>query len=89
MTRDEIDENHPVAWYDDEHSGGWWAQGHLTPEQFIEAAIEQDGYMDDPDALRGRTLEHCWRSPCVDGRFDCDNHQSDDYPYPVTRLIYR
>ena len=86
MTLDEIDEHHPVAWYDEDHSGDWWAQGHLTPEQFIEAASEYDGDMD-MDSLKGYALRHCWRSPCVDGRFDCDNHQSDDYPYPVTRLI--
>lgn len=83
---DEIAADHPVAWYDDDRSGGWWAQGHLTPEDFIAAASEYDADMD-MDSLEGWTLEHLWRSDCHKGRFETDNQQSDDYPHPVTRLV--
>lgn len=80
---DEIDSNHPDVWYDDEHSGLWWGQGHISMEDLTEGALEYDGCFD----ARNYKVEHCWRSDCIDGRFNTAKHQSADYPHPVTRLI--
>lgn len=76
----------PAAWYDDDHAGCWWGLGHMTPEEFIEAASEYDGDMT-MESLEGYTLEHCWRSNMVDGCFDISKHQSEDFPHPITKLV--
>lgn len=78
--------NHPTAWYDESYSGTWFAIGHLTQAEFLEAAQEQDGNMTE-ESLNGYTLKHLWRTNCIDGEFDTDSRWSPEYPHPITQLV--
>lgn len=82
---DSIDKDHPLVWYDDLHAGCWWGQGHLTPEQFAQGARAFDSDYD-VYCQEGYTVEHLWRTSCVEGEFQTDTRPSEEYPHPVSRL---
>lgn len=84
---DDIGQDHPCVWWDDDYAECWWGQGHLSLEQMEAGAKLYDEHFDLKDRPSAM-VKHLWRSNCgpQDG-FSVSEQHSDAFPHPITKLV--